>query len=166
VARSRRIADLLVVLFLICPDLTFRELGEDTPVDQGGEVMGSWCSKENTPGGRQPHDHNHNHNHNSSAASKGGKNRYANFGDDYHTLEQVSSISSLQCLNLCCFLVLAMLPSAGTFRSCGLIRFCWMVLCWCQIKRLLHLSSCLHTYYYKLDYWEAKEVYSIIWLDR
>ncbi|CAD6264527.1 unnamed protein product [Miscanthus lutarioriparius] len=47
--------------------------------------MGSWCSKENTPGGRQPHDHN------SSAASKGGKNRYANFGDDYHTLEQVTN---------------------------------------------------------------------------
>lgn len=53
--------------------------------------MGSWCSKENTPGGRQPHDHNHNQNHNSSAASKGGKNRYANFGDDYHTLEQVTN---------------------------------------------------------------------------
>ena len=64
--------------------------------------MGSWCSKENTPGGRQQqqHDHNHNHNHSSGAASKGGKNRYANFGDDYHTLEQVSSIGSLQCLNL------------------------------------------------------------------
>ncbi|WVZ92359.1 hypothetical protein U9M48_038432 [Paspalum notatum var. saurae] len=56
--------------------------------------MGSWCSKDNPSGGRQPHHHNHNqnhnHNHKSSAASNGGKNRYANIGDDYHTLEQVT----------------------------------------------------------------------------
>ena len=59
--------------------------------------MGLWCSKENQSGGWQPHDYNHNHNHNHSngaaAASKGGKNRYAKIGDDYHTLEQVKSIA-------------------------------------------------------------------------
>ncbi|KAJ1268992.1 hypothetical protein BS78_07G175900 [Paspalum vaginatum] len=57
--------------------------------------MGSWCSKDNPSGGRQLHDHNrnqnHNHGHKSSAASNGGKNRYANIGDDYHTLEQVTN---------------------------------------------------------------------------
>ncbi|OEL37666.1 E3 ubiquitin-protein ligase RGLG2 [Dichanthelium oligosanthes] len=54
--------------------------------------MGSWCSKDNPSGGRQPHDYNHNYNQNSSAAeaSRGGKNRYAKIGDDYHTLEQVT----------------------------------------------------------------------------
>ncbi|KAG2579570.1 E3 ubiquitin-protein ligase RGLG2-like [Panicum virgatum] len=56
--------------------------------------MGLWCSKENQSRGWQPHDYNHNHNHNHSngaaAASKGGKNRYAKIGDDYHTLEQVT----------------------------------------------------------------------------
>ncbi|RCV31649.1 hypothetical protein SETIT_6G195000v2 [Setaria italica] len=54
--------------------------------------MGSFFSKENQPGGRQPHDYNHSHNQNNGAAtaSRGGKNRYAKIGDDYHTLEQVT----------------------------------------------------------------------------
>jgi E3 ubiquitin-protein ligase RGLG len=53
--------------------------------------MGSFCSKENQPGGRQPHDYNRNHNQSNGAAttSRGGKDRYAQIGDDYQTLEQV-----------------------------------------------------------------------------
>lgn len=46
--------------------------------------MGSFFSKDN-PSGRRPYDYNHNH-----AAPRGGNNRYAKFGDDYHTLEQVT----------------------------------------------------------------------------
>lgn len=50
--------------------------------------MGVFCSKPNSSG-RQPYDYNHNHSHSNNAARRG-HNRFAKFGDDYHTLEQVT----------------------------------------------------------------------------
>ncbi|BAF24042.1 E3 ubiquitin-protein ligase RGLG2 [Oryza sativa Japonica Group] len=48
--------------------------------------MGAFCSKQN-PSGQQPHCCNHS---SSSNAAPKGNNRFAKFGDDYHTLEQVT----------------------------------------------------------------------------
>ena len=91
---------LLTFLGFSLPCLFFSRVEREETDRSGrkeGGAMGLWCSKENQSGGRQPHDYNHNHNHNHSngaaAASKGGKNRYAKIGDDYHTLEQVKSIA-------------------------------------------------------------------------
>jgi len=53
--------------------------------------MGAFCSKQN-PSGQQPHCCNHS---SSSNAAPKGNNRFAKFGDDYHTLEQVRLIRSL-----------------------------------------------------------------------
>ncbi|KAL6859043.1 hypothetical protein ACP4OV_018045 [Aristida adscensionis] len=54
--------------------------------------MGSFCSKDN-PSGRRPYDYNHaagNSNSGNGAAPRAGSKQYAKFGDDYHTLEQVT----------------------------------------------------------------------------
>ncbi|KAL6644608.1 hypothetical protein ACP70R_016216 [Stipagrostis hirtigluma subsp. patula] len=55
--------------------------------------MGAMCSKKDASE-RRPYDYNHNgtttNNNSNGAAPRGGNKQYANFGDDYHTLEQVT----------------------------------------------------------------------------
>jgi E3 ubiquitin-protein ligase RGLG len=55
--------------------------------------MGSFGSKESSSGRQQQQQHQDR----GKNAVPGGQNRFANFGDDYHTLEQVSEIGSSMC---------------------------------------------------------------------
>ncbi|TVU05369.1 hypothetical protein EJB05_48528 [Eragrostis curvula] len=51
--------------------------------------MGAFCSRDNSPG-RQQHHYNHDQNRNTNAAPRGMADRYARFGDEFETLEQVT----------------------------------------------------------------------------